>query len=113
MLVATAKKIHDKMHNGKRDFRPIMAKKYNTLIIEGVREDGSKFRPSDWAERLSTTLAQFGADHRLLYAKGVQPVMRNGVKCLVLDTDLEVNNPSAYRHIIDFSDANHLRTHQE
>ncbi len=112
-MLATAKRIQNKVHNGKRDSRPIMSKKYNTLIIEGVREDGSKFRPSDWAERLSTTLAQFGADHRLLYAKGVQPVMRNGVKCLVIDTDLETNNPSAYRYIIEFSNANNLRTHQE
>ncbi len=112
-MLAAAKRMHGKLHNGKRDSIPIMAKKYNTLIIEGVREDGSKFRPSDWAERLSTTLAQFGSDHRLLYAKGVQPVMRNGVKCLVINTDLEVNNPSAYRYIIEFSDANHLRTHQE
>lgn len=112
-MLATANRIHDNVRHGKRDSISIMSKKYNTLIIEGVREDGSKFRPSDWAERLSTTLAQFGADHRLLYAKGVQPIMRNGIKCLVIDTELEANNPPAYRHIIDFSTANHLRTHQE
>ncbi len=112
-MLAEAERIDDVVRNGKRDLRPVMSKKYNKLIIEGVREDGSKFRPSDWAERLSTTLAQFGADHRLHYAKGVQPIMRNGIKCLTIDIDLEADNPSAYHYIIEFSNSNNLRTHQE
>ncbi len=112
-MLAAAKRVDDVVHNGKRDSIPVMSKKYNQIIIEGVREDGSKFRPSDWAERLSTTLAQFGSDHRLHYAKGVQPVIKNGTKCLVIDANLETNNPAAYRYIIEFSNANNLRTHKE
>ncbi|WP_455205974.1 DUF3579 domain-containing protein, partial [Kaarinaea lacus] len=37
----------------------------SVLIIEGVRENGSKFRPSDWPERISSSMAGFGSDNRL------------------------------------------------
>ncbi len=112
-MFAVAKRTDNKAYNGKRGPGPIMSEKYSKLIIEGIREDGSKFRPSDWAERLSTTLAQFGSDHRLHYSKGVQPVMRDGIKCLIVDADLEKNNASAFRRIMEFSNSNNLRTHKE
>jgi hypothetical protein len=79
------------------------------LIIEGVREDGSRFRPSDWIERISATLATFGPDHRLRYARSVQPKIINGKKCLVLDASLREENPSAYDYVLAFAKANQLR----
>ena len=79
------------------------------LIIEGVREDGSRFRPSDWIERISATLATFGPDHRLRYARSVQPKMVNGRKCLVLDASLRDENPAAYEYVLAFAKANQLR----
>jgi len=79
------------------------------LIIEGVREDGSRFRPSDWIERISATLATFGPDHRLRYARGVQPRIINGQKCLVLDAALRDENPAAYEYVLAFAKANQLR----
>ncbi len=79
------------------------------LIIEGVREDGSRFRPSDWIERISATLATFGPDHRLRYARNVQPKIINGQKCLVLDESLRDENPAAYEYVLAFAKANQLR----
>ena len=82
---------------------------HHKLIIEGVREDGSRFRPSDWIERISATLATFGPDHRLRYARGVQPKIINGQKCLVLDANLRDENPAAYEYVLAFAKANQLR----
>ena len=79
------------------------------IVIESVREDGRKFRPSDWIERISTMLAEFGPDHRLHYANGVQPCMIDGQKCLVVDPHLEQSNPAAYGFILQFARDNQLR----
>ncbi len=79
------------------------------LIILGVREDGSRFRPSDWSERLSATLASFGPDHRLRYAPGVRPRIIRGQKCLEVDACLQEQNPAAYEYIMAFARANRLR----
>lgn len=79
------------------------------IIIEGVRENGSRFRPSDWSERLSAALAQFGRDHRLRYAADVHPCVIEGQKCLVVSGNLKARDPDAYRFILDFAHDNHLR----
>lgn len=83
------------------------------LVIESVSEDGKKFRPSDWIERISTSLASFGPDHRLKYSKTAQPGMINGEKCLVVDKALHEKDPAAYEYILNFAKANFLRTHEE
>ena len=79
------------------------------IVIESVRADGRKFRPSDWIERIATTLATFGADRRLRYARDVQPCMFNGEKCLMVACVLEQQNPDAYRFILKFAEDNNLR----
>ncbi len=82
------------------------------LIIEGVREDGSRFRPSDWVERISTTIASFGPDHRLRYAPGARPKVIKGQKCLVVDSTLRDENPAAFEYVMAFAKANQLRMHE-
>ena len=83
------------------------------LVIESVVEDGRKFRPSDWIERISTTLANFGPDHRLHYDESVQPQVINGEKCLVVNPALRESNPIAFDYIWDFVTSNRLRVHEE
>lgn len=90
-----------------------MSKQMCRLVIESVVEDGRKFRPSDWIERISTTLANFGPDHRLHYDESVQPCVINGEKCLVVDKSLETSNPEAFAYILGFVQANRLRVHEE
>ncbi len=83
------------------------------LVVESVGVDGRRFRPSDWIERISTTLARFGADHRLVYSSSVRPQIINGEKCLVIDRTLQDTNPDAYQYVINFVESNHLRVHKE
>ncbi len=83
------------------------------VVVESVRQDGRPFRPSDWIERLSCTMGTFGRDHRLHYAKSVQPAFVNGDKCLVVDEALKSENPGAYAFIMGFADSNLLRRHVE
>ena len=79
------------------------------LVVESISEDGRRFRPSDWVERISARLAQFGPDHRLHYSNAVQPHVIDGAKCLVIDMALKDENPQAYDDIMAFVRANHLR----
>ncbi len=72
-------------------------------------EDGRKFRPSDWVERLSTALASFGPDHRLRYADGVRPCFIDGQKCLRVEGSLAEKDPEAYQYVCDFARSNGLR----
>ena len=85
----------------------------NILVIEGTREDGGKLRPSDWIERISSTLASCGADHRLQDSKSVQPCLYKGEKCLVVARGLETSNPDAYQYIMDFARSNCLKTFED
>lgn len=81
------------------------------LVIEGVREDGSRFRPSDWVERLSATVGGFGPDRRLRYSKAAHPEIVDGRKVLVVEHALKDENPALYDYILDFATANNLRVH--
>ncbi len=79
------------------------------LVIIGIQENGKKFRPSDWAERLSSTLASFQPDNRLRYSQGVQPCMIEGEYCLVVAPWLKTANPAAYDFVMGFARTNQLR----
>lgn len=78
-------------------------------VIQGIKEDGAKLRPSDWIERLSSTLASFGLDQRLKYNECVQPCMMNGEKCLVVARGLSSINPEMYKYVMDFARGNKLQ----
>ena len=77
-------------------------------IIEGIMEDGDKFRPSDWVERLSGLVASFGPDHRLKYGS-VRPCVFKGQKCLLVQEALESEDPSVFAFVKGFALSNHLR----
>lgn len=83
------------------------------LIIEGIRNNGTKFRPSDWPERLSGMFAEFGEDHRLHYATGVSPRMLNGQKVLAVETSLQERDPVIFQTVMKFAHDNNLRTREE
>ena len=77
-------------------------------VIRGVTEEGKKLRPSDWIERISSTLASFGTDHRLHYSDAVAPCMIDGEKCLVVARNLNELNPDAYNFVMGFAKSNQL-----
>jgi hypothetical protein len=78
------------------------------MVIRGVREDGGKFRPSDWIERISASLASFGADQRLNYSRAAQPCVIQGEKCLVVQRGLADADPEAFEFIMKFARSNRL-----
>lgn len=78
------------------------------LVIHGITTQGKKLRPSDWIERISSTLASFGKDHRLQYHLAVKPCMIEGERCLVVARDLEQKNPQAYAFVMGFARSNQL-----
>jgi len=91
-----------------------MQKQYSKLVIESIKEDGKRFRPSDWIERISATLGTFGPDHRLHYAESVKPAIVNGEKCLVVDQNaLEEKDPATFDYIMQFAKSNQLRFYKE
>ena len=79
------------------------------VLIHGTREDGSKLRPSDWIERLSSSLASFGKDQRLQYSASVKPCVIDGQKCLVVARCLENSDPQAYAFVMSFAQSNKLK----
>lgn len=79
------------------------------IVIEGVTHQGKTFRPSDWAERMSGTLASF-KNRRIHYSPMLQPsVTHEGYKCVVLDPKLKETCPQIYQSILDFAKSNHLK----
>ena len=77
-------------------------------VIRGVTEEGKKLRPSDWIERISSTLASFGTDQRLQYSDAVAPCMIDGEKCLVVARNLNDLNPDAYEFVMGFAKSSQL-----
>ena len=78
------------------------------IIIEGVTEDGQTFRPRDWAERMSGKLSTF-KKRKIKYSPLLQPSMKDGHKCVVLDPKLKTSNPKLYQSILQFAQKNNLQ----
>lgn len=83
---------------------------FTSFIIIGVTSDGTKFRPSDWAERLCGVLSAFGADNRMTYSPYVRPgCTLTGDKTVVVDARLHDVEPLAYNFCIHFAKDNDLQ----
>ncbi len=79
------------------------------IVIEGVTPQGKVFRPSDWAERMSGTMATF-KNSRIHYSPLLQPsVNHEGYKCVLLDPKLKESSPQVYQAILDFARTNNLK----
>jgi hypothetical protein len=86
------------------------------LIILGVTQDGQRFRPSDWAERLAGVMAQFRppgmAPSHLTYSPYVLPVIVDGERSVVVDERLRELEPLAWKFVMDFARDNNLKTQE-
>ena len=83
------------------------------MIIQGISVDNQRFRPSDWVERISASMAIFGRDKKLRYTNYVQPCIIDGLKCLIVAKDLSREHPEAYDFIMGFAQANNLRISED
>lgn len=80
-----------------------------TIVIEGITPQGTIFRPRDWAERMSGSLASF-KNSRIHYSPLLQPsVNSEGNHCVLIDPELKKSSPQLYQSIINFAKTNHLK----
>ena len=86
----------------------MVEKKDKKIRIEGVTESGEQFGPSDWAERMSGTLSTF-KNPRISYSPMLQPSVKDGNKCVLLDPALKKSNPELYQSILNFAQSNKLK----
>ncbi len=79
----------------------------HTVLI-GQTEDGNKFRPSDWAERMCGALCTF-RNRRIYYSPLLRPAIRDGIKCVIIDESLADKEPGIHSQIINFAETNKLK----
>lgn len=92
------------------DDSPPAPKRFTYYIIKGQITEGGKFRPSDWCDRLHSTLRALGDDAEM-FSEYVHLISYDNQRCLMLDTELEEINFSLYSFFIRFAADNHLVTH--
>jgi hypothetical protein len=78
------------------------------IVIVGTTIEGRQFRPSDWAERLCGMMSVFGEDRHLSYSPYLQPIVAAGVRCVLVDRELERIDPPAYSFLLGFARDNEL-----
>lgn len=88
------------------------------VFILGKTLDGKTFRPSDWAERLAGVMSGFrpgGTTSKqvssyLCYSPWCVPTVIEGIKCVVLDVELQEKEPMAWSFAMNFAKDNNLQT---
>jgi len=86
-----------------------MAKEQSDCLILGITQKGSRFRPSDWVDRVAALFASFTADRRLQYHTMIRPVMHQGLRCLFVAGSLAMADAVAYDFVMEFAGSNHLQ----
>ncbi|MGU9951959.1 MAG: DUF3579 domain-containing protein [Gammaproteobacteria bacterium WSBS_2016_MAG_OTU1] len=80
----------------------------NFMLIKGETADGKKFRPSDWCDRLHSTLRALDADEYEECVEYVHLVNSNGSKGVLIDCLLETFNPMLFKFFMTFVNSNNL-----
>ena len=93
---------------------PMVSPSSKEVFIQGITHEGKTFRPSDWAERLAGVMSGFrpgGAKpgSHLSYSPWCIPTTLNGVKCVVVNSDLRDHEPMAWDFVINFARDNNLQ----
>ena len=84
------------------------------VFIQGITRDGKTFRPSDWAERLAGVMSSFrpgGAQpgSHLSYSPWCFPTLLNGVKAVVVNSELRDCDVMAWDFVINVDKDNDLQ----
>ncbi len=85
---------------------------FNRLILKGITPEGNKFRPSDWAERLCGNLCTF-RNRRMYYSPMLRPAVIDGVKCVIVDANLNSEHPAILQDVIHSASKNNLQTEKQ
>jgi len=79
------------------------------IVIKGVTVDGKRFRPSDWAQRLATAVGTISSSRRIIFHPKVSIAMIDDLNCVVLDADLEQDEPLIFQFLFKFAQDNKLQ----
>ena len=84
------------------------------VFILGQTRDGKTFRPSDWAERLAGVMSSFrpgGAQpgSHLSYSPWCIPTLLDGIKAVVVNSDLRDHDVMAWDFVMNFARDNDLQ----
>jgi len=87
-----------------------------SFIIRGQTQAGKTFRPSDWAERLAGVLAPYRPGYRASgmqamvhgFSPYAQPIVCEGVKCVIVDLRIRQLEPMAWEFVCGFARDNQL-----
>jgi len=89
-----------------------MTRPIESFVIVGLTNDGKKFRPSDWCDRLCGIMSAFGADNRMMYSPYVRPgCTLKGDKTVIVDARIHDIEPLAYNFLVNFAKDNNLQVH--
>ncbi len=77
------------------------------IIIEGNTLNGSKFRPSDWVDRLCCILADF-QDKKFAYSPYLRPMMFKNTQCVAVKRQLADISPALFEYLMQFANDNKL-----
>ena len=86
---------------------------YEKILIMGQTKEGKKFRPSDWAERLYYTVAEYKKNGPITFNPLVNINSEDQSKYFVINTSLQEKSPMAYDFLIDFAISNELETRDQ
>lgn len=84
------------------------------VFIQGITQDGRTFRPSDWAERLAGVMCSFRPGgpqpgSHLNYSPWCVPTVINGIKCVVVSSELREAEVMAWDFVMNFARDNGLQ----
>jgi len=91
---------------------PMVSTSAKEIFIQGITRDGRTFRPSDWAERLAGVMSSFrGArpGSHLSYSPWCVPRIIDGIKTVVVHTDLRQHDAMAWDFVMNFAKDNDLQ----
>ena len=86
-----------------------LGKKSKPVVILGTTLTGQKFRPSDWAQRLTVAVSTVGPKKQIISHPRVHMAMKSGVPAVIIDPVLKQENPMMYKFLIDFGKSNNLQ----
>ncbi|MCP5266051.1 MAG: DUF3579 domain-containing protein [Burkholderiaceae bacterium] len=84
-----------------------------SFLILGLTQEGRRFRPSDWTDRLCGVMSSYRPkgmpQDRLSYSPYVMPTMHEGAKCVRVDARIHGLEPMAYHFLRGFAHDNALQ----
>lgn len=78
------------------------------ILIKPITQDGKKFRPSDWADRLYYALADYDHQGKPVFNPLVCLKQEKDFKCFSINPTLEDVEPMTYEFLVDFANSNEL-----